>query len=116
VRRVQGLSIVVATADPARFHSALELAAANAALDKPTRIFLQAQAVPLLWEEAEAADGMPSASEMLVEAVALGVRISACQSGLALGGREASALPRGVETEGLLSFLAARGDDQLLVV
>jgi predicted peroxiredoxin len=113
---MQGLSIVVATADPARFHSALELAAANAALENPTRLFLQAQAVPLLWMEAEAAEGMPSAREMLDAVLALGVKISACQSGLALGGREASTLPKGVDTEGLLSFLAGRRDNQLMIV
>ena len=113
---MQGLSIVIAAADPERFRSALELAAAHAALDMPTRLFLQAQAVPLLWAKSEAAAGLPSAREMLAEAMALGVKISACQSGLALGAREASALPQGVETEGLLSFLAGRGEDQLLIV
>jgi predicted peroxiredoxin len=113
---MQGLSIVIAAADPARFRSALELAAANAALDRPTRVFLQAQAVPLLWAEDEPGRGIPSMMEILGEAVALEVKISACQSGLALGGREASALPGGVETEGLLSFLAGSGDDQLLIV
>jgi predicted peroxiredoxin len=113
---MQALSIVVATADPGRFASALEVAAANAALDRPTRLFLQAQAVPLLRFGAAAAEGMPSAEEMLGDALALGVKVSACQSGLSLSGMDAMELPEGVETEGLLSFLAARGEDQLLVI
>ena len=113
---MQALSIVVASADEGRFRSALELAAANAALDRPTRLFLQAQAVRALMERGHAAEGMPSPQEMLDEAIALGVQVSACQSGLALTGLDSSALPNGVETEGLVSFLAARRDDQLLVV
>ncbi|MDP9414797.1 MAG: hypothetical protein M3Q08_12090 [Pseudomonadota bacterium] len=40
---------------------------------------------------------------------------SACQSGLALARVEAGALPTGVETEGLVSFLVAAKDDQLLM-
>jgi predicted peroxiredoxin len=115
---MQGLSIVIAAADPERFRSALEVAAANAALDRPTRLFLQAQAVPLLGQSrpAEAAPGMPSMAEMLDEAIALGAKVSACQTGLSLAGLNAEDLPRGVQTEGLLSFLAGRGDDQLLMV
>jgi predicted peroxiredoxin len=113
---MQGLSIVVATADAERFASALELAAANAALERPTRLFLQAQAVRALVAGGQAVEGMPSPQEMLDEALALGVEVSACQSGLALAGLDASELPQGVETEGLVSFLAAGRDDQLLVV
>ncbi len=107
--------MIVATDEAKRFHAALEVAAANAALGRSTRIFLQAQAVSLVRDEFHAAPGLPSAREMLAEAVALGVRISACQSGLALAGLEAGALPEGVETEGLVSFLMAGTDDQLLM-
>jgi predicted peroxiredoxin len=113
---MQRLSIVVATSDTTRFLSALELAAANAALERPTRLFLQAQAVRAIMSADEPVKGMPSAEEMLGEAVALGVQVSACQTGLALAGLDASKLPEGIETEGLVSFLAARSDDHLLVV
>jgi predicted peroxiredoxin len=113
---MQGLSIVVATADATRFASALEVAAANAALDHPTRIFLQAQAVPLLGRILKAAAEMASITEMMAEALALGVKISACQSGLSLAGMTAADLDHGIETEGVVSFLAARGEDQLLIV
>jgi predicted peroxiredoxin len=115
---MQGLSIVVAAADPERFRSALEVAAANAALGKPTRLFLQAQAVALLGKGSwrEAAPGMPTIAEMLHEAIALGANVSICQTGLGLAGIEAASLPAGVETEGLLGFLGRRGEDQLLMV
>jgi predicted peroxiredoxin len=115
---MQGLSIVVAARDPGRLRSALEVAAANAALGKPTRLFFQAQAVSLLKETGlgEVDLETPSLGEMLEETIALGVKVSACQTGLGLAGFAASSLPDGVETEGLLSFLAGRGDDQLLMV
>lgn len=118
MRRMQGLSIVIAAADPERFRSALELAAANAALGATTRVFLQAQAVALLGEPsvAEAAPGLPSIAEMLEEAIALGAEVSACQTGLGLAGLEAAGLPQGIGTEGLVGFLAERGEDQLLMV
>jgi predicted peroxiredoxin len=112
---MQGLSMIVATDDARRFHAALEVAAASAALGRQTRVFLQAQAVSLVGDESDAPPGLPSAQEMLNEALALGVRISACQSGLALARVEAGALPTGVETEGLVSFLVAAKDDQLLM-
>ncbi len=41
---MQGLTIIVAGADEERFRSALEVAAANAALDRTTRVFLQGAA------------------------------------------------------------------------
>lgn len=115
---MQGLSIVVAAADPERFRSALEVAAANAALDRRTRVFLQAQAAPLLGQASrrETVSGMPTVDEMLEEAIALGAKISICQTGLGLAGLDAASLPEGVDTEGLLSFLAGRGEDQLLMV
>ena len=105
-----GLTIIVATSDPARFEAALELAAANAALDRRTRLFLQRDAVPLLRPEPPG-----SALALLSEALALGASTSVCQSGLALSGMTADQLPPGVETGGLVELLASQGDDQLLL-
>ena len=118
--RVQGLSIVVAGTDPARLHAALSMAAAWAALDRPARIFLQAEAVRLLrpvdaQEEEPKGTGMPTLRDMLAESLKLGVAITACQSGLALAGLSAENLPAGVDTGGLVGFLAERGDDQLMM-
>lgn len=117
-----GLSIVVAGEDPARFHAALSVAAAWAALDRPARIFLQAEAVALLRlsptaEEGEMrGSGMPSLAEILEESLALGASVTACQTGLALAGLSAEDLPAGVDTGGLVDFLAkGRPDDQLMI-
>ena len=113
---MQGLSIVVAGTDPARLHAALSMAAAWAALERPARIFLQAEAAGLLARlDDQANAGQPSLRELLTESLALGVAITACQTGLGLCGLSAEQLPDGVETGGLVGFLAARGDDQLMM-
>ncbi|HEY1145345.1 MAG TPA: DsrE family protein [Allosphingosinicella sp.] len=119
---MRGLTIIVATADPARFHAALSLAAAQAALERPARIFLQAEAVALLRQPVAMPDdarysaaGMPRLGELLDEAMALGVTVTACQTGLALAGMQAEQLPAGVETGGLVGLLAQTEDDRLLI-
>ena len=116
-----GLTIIVATADPDRFHAALEVAAANAALDARTRIFLQGEAAALLRGADSPADaertrhGVPTTTQLLDEARALGAEIIVCQSGLALCGLSADALPEGVTTAGLVQILSTRRDDQLVM-
>jgi predicted peroxiredoxin len=120
---MRGVTIVVASADPGRLHAALSLAAAHAALERPARLFLQADAVKLLQPPVESADdqrygeaGLPTLAQMLSEATAIGVAIIACQSGLALAGLSAEDLPAGVETGGLVELLAQNRDDQLVMV
>ena len=116
-----GLTIIVAGADNERFHAALSLAAANAALGQRTRLFLQGEAVSLLAAPQRTPDehyrkhGIPSCEELLDEALGIGVEVSACQSGLALAGLSADALPHRVGTGGLVELLASRGDDQLIM-
>jgi len=114
---MQGLSIVVAGADPARLHAALSMAAAWTALERPARIFLQAEAAGLLsgLDDHASGEGQPSLGELLTESLELGVSVTACQTGLALCGLSAEGLPKGVETGGLVGFLAERGDDQLMM-
>jgi predicted peroxiredoxin len=119
---MRGLTIIVAAADPARLHAALSLAAAQAALDRPARIFLQAEAVALIRRPVAMPDdaryaeaGMPTLGDLLGEASALGVVIIACQTGLALAGMTAGDLPEGIETGGLLGLLAGRRDDELVI-
>lgn len=119
---VRRLTVIVAGADPARLHAALSVAAAQAALGAPARIFLQPEAVALLHPPLGApqdrrygAAGLPTLAEMIGEAAALGVGIIACQSGLALCGLRADALPPGVETGGLVALLADAGSDRLLM-
>ena len=119
---MSGLTIIVAGTEEQRFHSALSLAAANAALGRRSRLFLQGEAAALLRAGAHASDarlsqsGVPTITELVEEALAMGVEISVCQSGLALAGMVADALPHGVATGGLVEMLSSRGDDQLLMV
>jgi predicted peroxiredoxin len=116
-----GLIIVVAGRDPERFHAALSLAAANAALGQRSRIFLQGDAAALLGDTGSETDdhyvrhGVPTLRQLFEEAQALGVEIIVCQSGLALAGLQADQLPNGVSTGGLVELLATGGQDQLLM-
>ena len=118
---MQGLTIIVASADEERFRSVLEVAAANAALDRTTRVFLQGAAASLLQRlDAEAKEpqgmmGVPTLAQLLEEALALGASITICQSGLALAGMRADQLPGGVETGGLVELLASGRNHQLLM-
>lgn len=99
---MRGLTIVVAAADAERFHAALTLASAQAALGCRARIYLHANAVRLLH----------SGPALLVTAQELGVTLIACQTGLADAG---IALPDGVEAGGMVSLLADIGDDRLVM-
>jgi predicted peroxiredoxin len=118
---MQGLTIIVAGADEERFRSALEVAAANAALDRTTRVFLQGAAASLLQPLAAGVDepkdviGVPTLAQLLEEALALGASVTVCQSGLALAGMRADRLPEGVETGGLVELLASGRNHQLLM-
>lgn len=119
---MRGLTIIVATADPARLHAALSLAAAQAALDRPARLFLQNEAVALLKQPIAApqdarysAAGVPTLAQLLGEAAALGVVVTACQTGLVLAGITAADLPDGIETGGLVELLARSGDSQVVM-
>ena len=117
------LTIIVAGADPERFRAVLAVAAAQAALERPARLFLQGDAVPLLRRPIASADdermragGLPTLAQALEETLALGATIIACQSGLALAAMSAAELPDGVEAGGLVGLMADVGDDQLVIV
>lgn len=111
---MQGLTIIVASADPVRFQSALEVAAASAALGRPTRLFLQSDAARLL-RTGDGAPADPGTLDLLPEALALGAQVTVCQSGLALAGMRADALPDGIDTGGLVELLSGAAGDQLLM-
>ncbi|WP_145202636.1 DsrE family protein [Sphingobium sp. B2] len=117
------LRIIVTTADAERLRGALMLASAQAALGGAAALFLQLDAVALLrtpiiapQNAAHQAAGLPDLATVLAEAQALGVTISVCQSGLALCGMAANALPPGVDVGGPLSFMQATGDDARLLL
>jgi predicted peroxiredoxin len=120
---MRGLSLIVATADGGRFYAALETAAAASALGRPTRVFLQGEAAALLrapvsfdGDPARRAAGQPDLASLIAEAMAMGVRLIVCQSGMALVGMTASELVPDIRAGGLVSFLAEAGADDQLVV
>lgn len=118
-----GLNIIVAAADGQRFYAALEAATAAAALGRPARIFLQGEAAALLrvpvafaGDTARRAAGQPDLVSLIAEATAMDVRLTVCQSGMALVGMSASELVPQVRAGGLVSFMAdAKTGDQLIV-
>lgn len=116
------LRIIVATADAERLRGALVLASAQAALGGAASIFLQLDAVGLLKppvtgprDTAHEAAGLPMLGALMDEAMTLGVGIRACQSGLALAGLTADALPTGIEASGPVSFLQETSDEARLL-
>lgn len=118
---MRGLTILVASAEPARFRAALATAAAAAALGGRARVFLQEDAVTLFASgdpdttRLEAA-GLPGRAALLAVAQESGVELLVCQSGLALAGLAIDALPAGTQAGGLVSLLATLGDDRLLAL
>lgn len=118
-----GLSIIVAAADGPRFYAAIETAIAAAALGQPARIFLQGEAAVLLrvpvtfaGDAAREVAGQPGLAAIIAEAAAMDVRLTVCQSGMALVGMAASELVPQVRSGGLVSFLAEMGPEDRLVV
>jgi len=105
------LAIVVAEAGGDRLVTALTLAAAAAALGRPVAMLFDGSSVAALARAN--ADAVVDA--LLASARDLGVRLTACQTGLADLGLAASALVDGIETGGMVGFLAANGDAQLLL-
>lgn len=97
------LAIVVAGPDPARARTALDLAAAAAALGRPVAILFDGPSVELL----------PALAEALATALDLGVEVTACTTGLALS---ETLLPQGVTPGGMVSFLQANPGANLTVV
>ena len=59
-------------------------------------------------------DGVPTLGELLDEALAIGVEIIVCQSGLAVAGISAETL-NGIATGGLIELLSTLDGDQLLM-
>jgi predicted peroxiredoxin len=120
---VRPLRIILTVADAERLRGALVIASAQAALGGDAGLFLQLDAVTLLRtpivgpaDAQHLAAGLPPLSTLLHEAIALGVMVIACQSGLALAGLDATALPDGVQAGGPVQFLAETRDDARLLI
>lgn len=126
VRRRQGMSgvtIILATPDPAKLRVALMIAAASTALGDAARIFFSESAVRLLGAPpADPADadyathGLPTLAALCEEAFAADVTLIACQSGLALAGLDASRLDPRIEAGGMVSTLAADRNARIIAL
>ncbi len=120
---MRGLKIIVLTDDAERFRGALGIAAAHAALGGEAALFLQLDAVRLLGtptapkDDIHQAEGLPTLAALLEHALVLGVKITVCQSGMALARIEAGALDARIEAGGPVQFLGdCRDDDRLLMI
>ncbi len=121
---MKGLAIIVASRDPVRFRAALTLAVAQAALGSKVRLYCHEASVALL-ARAERTDddtapltanGLPDRHGLIAMALAGGVILIACQTGLAVAGLAMGDLAAGVEAGGMMALLANLGDDRLVTV
>ena len=101
---VRDLAIIV-SGEGSRLATALSLAAAAAALGGDVAMLFDGASVTAL----------AGPDEAVSTARDLGVRIVACQTGLADAGMTAADLPAGVTTGGMVSFLAAVGTAQVML-
>jgi len=117
----RALTIIVATGDAERLHAALTFAAASAAMGTETRVHLHEGAVALMRDlrapndGARTAAGLPTLAQIRGEAQDIGVKISVCQSGLALAGLTLEDFDERVEAQGPIGVLTIAGDDRLIV-
>lgn len=118
------LNIVLLTEDAERLRGALTLALTQEALGQKARLFLQLDAVRLLVPPIHAprdtdhtAHGLPTLAQLIDAALEAGIKLIACQSGLALADIQADQLDSRIEAGGPISFLQALGpDDRLLTI
>ena len=117
------LTIIVATAEEARFRSALGLALSHQAVGGAVTMFLDTAAVAILRppitgrEDADwAALGLPDLDGLIDEAHNAGIRFIACQAGLAAAKLSMTDLDPRVEAGGMIGLLTALGDGRLVTV
>ena len=118
----RGLAVVLSEANHGRLHAALTLACAAAALGRPVRLFFHGDSVAALtagrqWQgdATYRAAGLPSVGELVESALGLGAQLMACQTGLQMIGVTAASLPEGIETGGMVAFIADARDDDLVM-
>lgn len=116
------LAIIFSAADHARLHAGLTLACSVAALDGAVALFFHGESVAALapgrhWQGDVplVAAGIPPIVTLLASANDLGVAVMACQSGLHLCGLSAAALADGVETGGMIAFLAGAQNAEIVL-
>jgi predicted peroxiredoxin len=119
---MRGLTIVLAEADPARLRTALTMAAAWTALGGTARLFLDGGAVAAAQlpitdpaDDTHVAAGLPALSALMADALADGVRLILCQSGMAMLGLTPDDMAAGAEYGGMIGVMAELGGDRLVV-
>ena len=120
---MRGLTIIVVDVSSERLRGALSIAAAHAALGGNARVFLQGEAVGAIrepiqgWEDdAHEKAGLPALPVLFDEALKLGVRVIACQSGLQLTNARPEDFDARVEYGGLVSAMQELGEDRLVTI
>lgn len=118
---VRGVTVILT--EQGRLRTALEVAAAAAALGGRARLFAQGPAVEALHPPIAADDdwlwvdaGLPALGVLCEEALGLGVEVIACQTGLHLTGTAADTLDPRITSGGLVGVLASVGDDRLIAI
>lgn len=119
-----GLVIIVATGDPERFRTAMTIATAQAAVGGAVAVYCHEGSVALLARTPRADDrtdtltaaGLPDRRALIALASETGVRLIACQTGLALHDLALADLVPDVESGGLVGLMATLGDSRLIAV
>lgn len=121
---MRSLGVLLISGGHERAHYTLMAATAAAAIGRDVTIFatnagcrLFLDPCPLADDPREAmlaAAGVAGLAELLEAAAALGIRRIACESGLRAEGLHGAALAPGVEVAGLVTFLNAVGEGQML--
>lgn len=119
-----GLVVIVATGDPDRFRTAMTIATAQAAVGGAVVVYCHEGSVALLARAPRADDGtdtltaagLPDRRALIALAGGTGVRLIACQTGLAVHGLALADLTPGVEAGGLVGLMATLGDSRLIAV
>ena len=103
-----------------RAHYALMLATAAAALGRPVTLFATNAGCHLLRADTReshlATQGVATLAELLLAAHDLGIRRIACEAGLRTESLDRAPLAEGVESAGLVTFLAAVGPGQIVTL
>jgi predicted peroxiredoxin len=120
---MRGVAIIVTQQSVSAWRGALSIASATAAAGASARVHLHEAAVALIakplidpLDREYSAAGLPTLAELFDTALALGVTLSACQSGLVLVGAAADTLDPRIVTDGLLNFLSSVKNERLISV
>lgn len=105
---MRGLTVVLIEASADRLAGALALACTQAALGGRVRLHLHDRAAALL--------GRPAHRDLLDDALALGVEVTACQGGLADAGLDLGAIDPRLGGSGLVAVLASLDEDRLVTL